>query len=116
MLPLDLVFQALSDPARRSMVERLCRGPASVKELAQPLAMSLSAVVQHLQVLETSGLVRSEKVGRVRTCTIQPAVLRTAEDWFAGRRAHWEGKFDRLAAYLGENDDIKGGEDGQADG
>ena len=115
-IPLDSVFQALSDPARRSMVERLCRGPASVKELARPLAMSLSAVVQHLQVLESSGLVRSEKSGRVRTCTIQPAVLLSAEDWFAERRKHWEHKLDRLATYLAEDVDIKGGNDGQADG
>ena len=115
-IPLDLVFQALSDPARRTMVERLCRGPASVKELAQPLAMSLSAVVQHLQVLENSGLVRSEKSGRVRTCMIQPAVLQSAEGWFAGRRKHWEHELDRLAIHLAEDDDIGGGNDGQADG
>src|SRR5271170_5405720 len=88
--PLDLMFQALSDPGRRLMVERLSRGPASVSELAKPLAMSLSAVVQHLQVLEASGLVRSEKIGRVRTCRIEPKVLKTAETWIAGRRAMWE--------------------------
>jgi len=83
---LDLMFQALADPSRRMMLERLSRGPASVSELAQPLAMSLPAVVQHLQVLETSGLVRSEKVGRVRTCRIEPAALRTAEQWITERR------------------------------
>ena len=101
--PLDLVFQALADPARRVMVERLSRGPASVSELAQPLDMSLSAVVQHLQVLETSGLVRSEKVGRVRTCRIEPSVLRTAEQWIAERRLSWERRLDRLADYLAEH-------------
>src|ERR1700724_3450291 len=94
--PLDLLFQALADPTRRVMVERLSRGPASVSELAQPFTMSLSAVVQHLQVLETSGLVRSEKIGRVRTCRIEPAALRTAEEWIAVRRTNWEHRLDRL--------------------
>jgi len=98
--PLDLVFQALADPSRRAMVERLCRGPASVSELARPLAMSLPAVVQHLQVLQDSGLVRSEKVGRVRTCQIEPAALRTAEKWIIERRTTWERRLDRLGEYL----------------
>lgn len=102
---LDLMFQALSDPGRRVMVERLCRGPASVSELARPLAMSLPAVVQHLQVLEASGLVRSEKVGRVRTCHIEPKALRTAEHWIADRRTGWERRLDRLGAYLAEQSD-----------
>ena len=98
--PLDLVFQALADPSRRAMVERLCRGPASVSELARPLAMSLPAVVQHLQVLQDSGLVRSEKVGRVRTCQVEPAALRTAEKWIIERRTTWERRLDRLGDYL----------------
>ena len=102
--PLDRVFQALADPVRRVMVERLSRGPASVSELARPLDMSLPAVMQHLQVLEASGLVRSGKVGRVRTCRIEPAALRTAEDWIARRRAVWERRFDRLGDYLAEQD------------
>jgi DNA-binding transcriptional ArsR family regulator len=97
---LDRVFQALADPSRRSMVERLSRGPASVSELARPLAMSLPAVVQHLQVLEASGLVRSEKVGRVRTCRIEPDALRLAEGWIAARRSGWERSFDRLGDFL----------------
>ena len=101
---LDLVFQALSDPSRRMMVERLSRGPATVSDLAQPLDMSLPAVMQHLQVLETSGLVRSEKAGRVRTCRIEPNVLATAEGWFAKRRASWERRFDRLEAFLADED------------
>jgi DNA-binding transcriptional ArsR family regulator len=104
-LPLDRVFQALADPSRRVMVERLTRGPASVSELAEPLPMSLQAVAQHLQVLETSGLVRTEKVGRVRTCTIEPAVLRTAEQWITERRTSWEHRLDRLADYLAEHPD-----------
>jgi len=87
------------------MLERLSRGPASVRELAQPLAMSLPAVVQHLQVLETSGLVRSEKVGRVRTCRIEPAALRTAEQWITERRTSWERRLDRLGDYLAEASD-----------
>jgi DNA-binding transcriptional ArsR family regulator len=102
---LDLTFQALADPSRRLMVERLSRGPASVSELARPLPMSLPAVVQHLQVLEASGLVRSEKVGRVRTCRIEPTALRTAEKWISERRTIWERRLDRLGAYLAEHPD-----------
>ena len=97
---LDLMFQALADPSRRVMVERLSRGPASVSELAKPLAMSLPAVVQHLQVLEASGLIRSEKVGRVRTCRIEPKALRMAERWINERRATWERRLDRLGDFL----------------
>src|SRR6202166_1090829 len=100
--PLDLAFQALADPTRRVMVERLSRGPASVSELAQPLAMSLPAVLQHLQVLEASGLVRSQKAGRVRTCRIEPKALATAESWIAERRALWEQRLDRLGKFLDE--------------
>ena len=100
---LDLLFQALADPARRAIVERLSRGPASVSELAKPLPMSLPAVVQHLQVLEASGLVRSEKIGRVRTCRIEPAALRVAEQWINERRASWEQRLDRLGEYLAEH-------------
>jgi DNA-binding transcriptional ArsR family regulator len=93
---LDAVFHALADPSRRVMVERLTRGPASVSDLAQPLRMSLPAVVQHLAVLEQSGLVRSEKVGRVRTCRIETSALRTAERWITERRTLWEQRFDRM--------------------
>src|SRR5881392_4504487 len=91
---IDRVFHALADPSRRVMVERLSRGPASVSELAKPLPMSLPAVVQHLQVLESSGLVQSEKVGRVRTCHIEPALLRSAEQWISQRRTTWEQRLD----------------------
>jgi DNA-binding transcriptional ArsR family regulator len=94
------MFQALADSTRRVMVERLSRGPASVGELAEPLTMSLPAVLQHLQVLEASGLVRSEKVGRVRTCRIDPKALRTAEQWISARRTSWERRLDRLDHYL----------------
>jgi DNA-binding transcriptional ArsR family regulator len=93
---LDRVFAALADPTRRHMVDRLSRGPASVSELAQPLTISLPAVVQHLQVLEASGLVRSEKAGRVRTCRLAPEALSLAEGWIAERRTTWERRFDRL--------------------
>ncbi len=103
--PLDRVFHALADPSRRVMVDRLSRGPASVSELARPLDMSLAAVVQHLQVLEASGLIRSEKVGRVRTCQIEPAALRTAEEWITERRTGWQRRFDRLGDYLAEHPD-----------
>jgi DNA-binding transcriptional ArsR family regulator len=87
------------------MVERLSRGPASVSELARPLAMSLPAVLQHLQVLETSGLVRSEKLGRTRTCTIEPAAMTMAEHWLGERRAVWERRLDRLGEYLEKGTD-----------
>ena len=97
---LDQVFQALADPTRRNMVERLVRGPASVTELSRPQAMSLPAAMQHLQVLEACGLVRSAKAGRVRTCHIEPDVLRAAEDWIASQRTAWEGRLDRLCDYL----------------
>jgi DNA-binding transcriptional ArsR family regulator len=101
---LDRVFQALADPARQRIVERLSRGPASVSVLAEPLEMSLPAVMQHLHVLESSGLVRSEKVGRVRTCRIEPTALRTAEQWIASRRTSWERRLDRLGDYLAEQE------------
>jgi DNA-binding transcriptional ArsR family regulator len=103
--PLEVLFQALADPTRRGMVERLSRGPASVSALAQPLAVSLPAVLQHLHVLEASGLVSSEKIGRVRTCRIEPAALTRAEEWIAERRGNWEQRLDRLGAYLAEQDD-----------
>jgi DNA-binding transcriptional ArsR family regulator len=104
---LDRVFQALADGTRREMVERLVRGPASVGELAKPFAMSLPAVMQHLQVLEACGLVRSEKVGRVRTCRIEPAVLRSAENWLSHQRTAWEQGLDRLGDFLAEQTDTQ---------
>jgi DNA-binding transcriptional ArsR family regulator len=97
---LDLMFQALADPTRRNMVEKLSRGPASVSELAKPFDMSLAAIVQHLQLLEASGLVRTEKVGRVRTAQIEPLAFRQAEQWIAERRRGWERRLDRLGDYL----------------
>jgi DNA-binding transcriptional ArsR family regulator len=103
--PLDLVFQALADPTRRGMVERLAQGPASVSELARPLSMSLPAVVQHLAVLEAAGLVASRKAGRVRTCEIQPLALSQAEQWINTRRIGWERRLDRLGDYLVQTDD-----------
>lgn len=94
------MFQALSDPTRRAMVERLSRGPASVSELAKPLPISLPAVVQHLQVLEQSGLVRTQKVGRVRTCTLDEGTLSLAEQWINQRRTQWTRRLDRLGDFL----------------
>ena len=96
----DVIFQALADPTRRGIVERLGRGPASVSELAKPLPMSLPAVVQHLHVLEASGLVRSAKVGRVRTCRLELKTLTTVQDWITARRTAWERNLDRLGDYL----------------
>jgi len=99
---LDRVFQALSDPTRRAIVDRLCRGDASVSELAQPIAMSLAAVVQHVQALEASGLVRTQKTGRVRQCSLDRAVLSQAETWLSQRRTMWEGHLDRLGEVLAQ--------------
>jgi DNA-binding transcriptional ArsR family regulator len=110
---LDQVFHALADPTRRGMVERLVRGPASVSELSRPLAMSLPAVLQHLQVLEASGLVRSEKAGRVRTCRVEPDALRAAESWVTGQRTAWETRLDRLGDYLADQGTDGRGTDGQ---
>ena len=105
--PINVVFHALSDANRRAMIDRLLDGPASVSELAQPLAISLPAVVQHLHVLEASGVVRSQKVGRVRTCEIEPFALSTAERWISERRATWEGRLDRLGEFLaGDTDEL----------
>jgi DNA-binding transcriptional ArsR family regulator len=97
---LDRVFHAMGDPSRRAMVERLARGPASVSELAGPMAMSLPAVVQHLGVLESAGAVTTRKVGRVRTCRLEPEVLRQAEAWLAAQRTDWERRLDRLGTEL----------------
>ena len=99
---LDQMFQALADPSRRAMLDRLCKGPASVSDLAGPFKMSLPAVLQHLQVLEQSGLVKTEKVGRVRTCSVETKALRSVEQWITARRTAWEARFDRLGAYLAE--------------
>jgi DNA-binding transcriptional ArsR family regulator len=106
-LDLDRIFQALADPTRRLMVESLSRGSASVSELARPLPMSLPAVHQHLRVLEDSGLVRTEKTGRVRTCHLEPAVLDSAEAWMRARRAGWERRLDRLGTFLEQTDPQK---------
>jgi DNA-binding transcriptional ArsR family regulator len=104
--PVDRVFHALADRNRRAIVERLSRGPATVSELAQPLPMSLAGVLQHVWVLENSGLVRSEKVGRVRTCRIEPAAMRPVERWIAARHLNWEGRLELLGEYLaGRSDD-----------
>lgn len=98
----DQVFQALAEPARRVIVERLSAGSASVSELAEPLDMTLAAVVQHVQSLEQSGLIRTEKVGRVRMCHIEPRALSIAEQWIAARRQLWERRLDRLGQILRE--------------
>ncbi|HXO87325.1 MAG TPA: metalloregulator ArsR/SmtB family transcription factor [Candidatus Acidoferrales bacterium] len=103
-LAVDRVFHALGDPTRRAIVEKLSAGSVSVSRLAKPLDMTLAAVVQHLQVLEASGLVQTEKVGRVRTCRIEPKGFSVAERWINERRSLWERRFDRLGKLLGESD------------
>lgn len=97
---LDRAFHALADPSRRSIVVRLSEGPASVSALAEPLEMSLPAVIQHIEVLQKSGIVRSEKVGRVRTCHLEPAPMREVEQWIAQHRQVWEGRLDALGDIL----------------
>jgi DNA-binding transcriptional ArsR family regulator len=101
----ERVFQALAVPSRRFIVDRLSRGPASVSDLARPLDVSLAAVVQHLHVLEECGIVRSEKIGRVRTCRIEPAALYAAEQWFTERRAMLESQLERLDEFLAAHSD-----------
>lgn len=101
----DRIFHALGDATRRAILEQLSRAPASVSELARPFDISLAAVVQHLQVLEDSGLVRSQKIGRVRTCRMEPLGLAAAEQWLRDRRSLWERRFDRLGNLLEEPDD-----------
>jgi DNA-binding transcriptional ArsR family regulator len=102
---IDRVFHALGDPSRRAIMEKLSQGPISVSRLAEPLGITLAAVVQHLQVLEESGLVQTEKVGRVRTCGIEPAGLSVAEQWIGDRRSMWERRLDRLGDILAEPDE-----------
>jgi len=102
---IDRVFQALGDATRRAMLERLSPGPMSVSLLAEPFKMSLAAVVQHLQVLEEAGLVKTEKVGRVRSCRVEAAGLRAAEEWLSARRPEWDLKLDRLAEIVDEPDE-----------
>jgi DNA-binding transcriptional ArsR family regulator len=111
---LDRLFHALADPARRAMIERLSRGPAPVSELARPLPMSLPSAMQHLGVLEAAGLVRSEKIGRVRTCSIQTATLSLAEQWIDARRQEWNHRLDRLGDYL-KSTETKGDHDDSVD-
>jgi DNA-binding transcriptional ArsR family regulator len=101
-IDLDRTFQALADKSRRAMVERLTMGPASVSELAAPLAMTLAAVVQHVQVLESCGVVTTQKVGRTRMCRIEPAAMTAAEQWITDRRRGWEARLDRLGEVLNE--------------
>jgi DNA-binding transcriptional ArsR family regulator len=103
-LELDVVFHALADPSRRLIVERLSQGSATVTDLAEPLPMSMPAVLQHLQVLQDSGLVRSRKVGRVRTCSIEVKALQPVERWIGERRSSWERRLDRLGDYLADEE------------
>src|SRR5262249_53576750 len=97
---LDRIFHALSDPTRRAIVSRLSRGAASVSELARPFAMAMPTLLQHLHVLEESRLIRTEKIGRVRSCEMAPAALSPAEGWIAEHRALWESRLDRMEAHV----------------
>jgi DNA-binding transcriptional ArsR family regulator len=99
---IDRIFHALGDPTRRAMMEKLSLGPMSVSRMAEPFEMTLAAVVQHIQVLEECGLVQTEKVGRVRTCRIEPVGLDAMEQWIRDRRSIWENRLDRLGELLGE--------------
>jgi DNA-binding transcriptional ArsR family regulator len=101
-LNLDRIFRALADPGRRRMLERLSEGPASVSELGKPMAMSLAAVLQHVQILEGSGLVQSRKLGRTRTCSLNAQTLRSAERWISERRTFVERRLDKLGEYLAD--------------
>jgi len=107
-IDIDRVFQALGDPTRRALLERLSPGPIStpmsVSKLAEPLQMTLAAVVQHLQVLEDAGLVKTEKVGRVRSCRVEATGLRAAEQWLKARRPEWDQKLDRLEELFAQED------------
>jgi DNA-binding transcriptional ArsR family regulator len=102
---IDRVFHALGDPTRRAILDKLSEGPLSVSRLADPLAITLTAVVQHLQVLEESGLVHTEKIGRVRTCRIETAGFSVLEQWLRDRRSLWERRLDRLGDLLAESDE-----------
>jgi len=97
---LDQAFRALADPTRRAVLQQLAAGPASVKDLAAPFDMALPSFLQHLDVLETSGLVTSRKKGRIRMCAMHPVALDPVEDWIRERKAVWEDRFDRMDAYL----------------
>lgn len=103
-ISVDRVFQALGDPTRRAILEKLTNGPTTVSQLAEPLDITLAAVVQHLQFLEESGLVHTEKIGRVRTCRIEPSGLSVAEKWIRDRRSAWERRLDRLGDVLAEEE------------
>jgi DNA-binding transcriptional ArsR family regulator len=101
----DRVLRALADPSRRAIVERLSQGPSSVSSLAGPLEITLTAVAQHLQVLEECGLVRTEKIGRVRTCRLEPTGFSILEKWIRDRRSLWERRLDQLGDFLAEDDE-----------
>lgn len=103
--PIDVMFAALADPTRRAVVERLGHGPASVSALAADHPIALPSFLQHLKLLESAGLVRSEKQGRVRTCTLEPLALTAVEQWIVDRRRTWESRLNRLGRYLDEMED-----------
>jgi DNA-binding transcriptional ArsR family regulator len=107
VINIDCVFHALGDPTRRAMVEMLTEGPCSVTRLATPLGITLTAVIQHLQILEESQLVRTEKIGRVRTCRLDAAGFLALRKWVDDRRSTWERRLDRLGNLLAESGDTE---------
>lgn len=103
-----LIFHALADPTRLAVVERLGAGPAATSDLARPFKMALPSFLQHLDVLQASGLVRSAKTGRVRTYELAPKALKQAEDWMASQRALWERRLDQLDSFLNDLKETQG--------
>jgi DNA-binding transcriptional ArsR family regulator len=103
-IDIDRLFHALGDPTRRAILDRVTAGPMSVSRLAEPLGITLTAVAQHLQILEEAGLVQTEKLGRVRSCRIETAGFRALEDWIRDHRTAWERKLDRLGQFLAEEE------------
>jgi DNA-binding transcriptional ArsR family regulator len=102
---IDRLFHALGDPTRRAILDRLTGAPMSVSQLAEPMGVTLTAVAQHLQIMEEAGLVHTEKLGRVRTCRLEPGGLRILEQWIRDHRTSWERKLDRLGEMLAEEDE-----------
>lgn len=107
--PLDHAFHALADPTRRAVLARLCDGPQAVTLLSQPFAMALPTFVQHLRVLEDSGLIASEKIGRTRICRINRPLFAQVEDWMSAQRRKWEAQTDRLQEFLEQGRDLADG-------
>jgi DNA-binding transcriptional ArsR family regulator len=101
-IKIDQVFHALGDPTRRAILEKLSAAPTSVTNLADPLNVTPTAVIQHLQILEQSGLVHTEKLGRVRTCRLETTGIDVAQKWLTARRTIWDRRLEKLATFLAD--------------